>query len=157
MEQIPHSLLLGLLPAVYSRWRQTYIMVLDVRVVLYLIYECYTYTPDILRHVVGGTTKLLMYVISHHMFYMQRPKAALYRGLVLWGPTFFYIVYVAEEGATGVEGLLFKAWTEGGWLLAGVALFYATAQMLLVMAVAFVVDVSCRRAFLRQEAQGLQQ
>jgi hypothetical protein len=56
-----------------------------------------------------------------------------------------------------VEGLLFRAWTEGGWLLVGVGVGYAAVQLLLVMAVAFVVDIHCRRAFLRQEARGLQQ
>ena len=87
------------------------------------------------------------------MFYLQRPKAALYRFGLLIGPAVWYAMVQARRGATGIEGLWFRAWEEGGWLLVGVVGVYAVVQLLLVMGIAIGVDVSCRKAFLRQERQ----
>jgi len=156
VEQVPQILFLSLCPTTYGRWRQLYIMLMDLRVALYLLYEIISYSPDLLRHVTGGTSKLLMYILSHHVFHLQRPKAALCRSLLLFGPTVWYAMVQARRGATGIEGLWFRAWEEGEWFLVGVVGVYAVVQLLSVVGIAIGVDVSCRKAFLRQERQGAQ-
>ena len=128
-------------------------MTMDCRIALYLLYETFMWTPDVLRLSTGSTCKLLLHVFAHNMLGLQRPKATLFRGAVLSGPVLWYAMYQARAEGNGVEQLIYTARVEKGWFLFGVVAVHVLIQLVLVLAVSVVTDLSCRRGFIRHHRQ----
>ena len=147
-------LLILLLPKFWMRHREGWIIGQDARNGLSLIYERMAGHPiEALRYATGGAVRVLPYSAVIHTLSLQRPKAAVLRWSFGWLPQLWFCLHLARPGVGGIERLLYKAHTEGGWWLVGVCLVYAASQLVLALLFSWVTDVSCRRAFIKHETQ----
>ena len=154
VEHVLQVLLMLLLPNFWMRHREGWIIGQDARNGLSLIHERLAGHPiEALRYATGGAIRVLLYPAVIHILSVQRPKAAVLRWSFGWLPQLLFCLQLARPGIGGIEGLLYKVQTEGGWWLVGLCLVYAASQLVLTLMLSWVTDVSCRRAFIKHQTR----